>query len=126
MKPRIGEIVWRDLTVKNAEEIKDFYSEVVGWKSENHDMGDYHDFNIKSPEDDDEVVTGICHAKGSNSDIPAQWLMYVNVENVEASAQKCVNLGGKILDGPRMMGASRFCVIKDPAGAVLALISNEE
>lgn len=125
-KSNVGKIVWRDLTVKNAEKIKDFYSEVVGWKAEHHDMGEYHDFDIKSSDEDDEVIAGICHAKGSNSNLPAQWLMYVQVEDVEESVKRCEALGGKIVDGPRMMGSSRFCVIQDPEGAVIALISNEE
>ena len=28
----LGTINWRDLTVENAEEIRDFYSNVVGWQ----------------------------------------------------------------------------------------------
>jgi uncharacterized protein len=48
--------------------------------------------------------------------------MYVYVEDVSACAQKAVELGGKVLDGPREMGQGQFCVIQDPAGAVIALI----
>jgi predicted enzyme related to lactoylglutathione lyase len=32
-KADIGSITWFDLTVDNAEEIKNFYSKVVGWNS---------------------------------------------------------------------------------------------
>lgn len=117
----IGKILWRDLTVPNATEVKDFYTSVVGWTSSDHDMGDYADYNIHDA--DGEVIAGICHTRGSNANIPAQWLVYVQVENVDASAQKCIELGGKVLDGPRMMGGQNFCVIQDPAGAVLALLS---
>ena len=67
-------------------------------------------------------MTGICYAKGSNANVPPQWVFYVSVESVEASAAKCVELGGKIIDGPRMMGNSLFCIIQDPAGAFLGLI----
>ena len=66
-------------------------------------------------------MAGICHARGSNANLPAQWLMYVVVEDVEASARHCVELGGELLDGPRELGGGRFCVIRDPAGAVCAL-----
>jgi uncharacterized protein len=118
-KSNIGTIAWRDLTVSNAEEIKDFYCKVVGWKASPHDMGDYDDFDIKTPEG--ETVTGICHAKETNANIPPQWLMYVKVENVKNSAEICVANGGKIIDGPRMMGQMVFCVIQDPAGAVIAI-----
>jgi len=34
--------------------------------------------------------------------------------------------GGKLIDGPRMMGKSRFCVIQDPAGAMIALIETTQ
>ena len=118
----IGKIVWRDLTVPDAGKIKDFYCEVVGWTSTDHDMGDYADFNIIAT-GNGETVAGICHARGENAKLPPQWLIYITVEDVEASLKKCVALGGKIVDGPRMMGKMKFCVIQDPAGAVAALIS---
>lgn len=120
--PRIGSIAWIDLTVDDAEAVKDFYGEVVGWEAAPHPMGEYHDFDIRTP-GSGETVTGICYARGANAAIPPQWLIYITVEDVDRSAGRCVELGGKVLDGPRMMGESRFCVIQDPAGAVAALIS---
>ena len=95
---------------------------MVGWKAEPHDMGDYHDFDIKTA-DGEEMVTGICHARGSNAKIPPQWIIYITVEDVPVAAQRAVALGGKILDGPRKMGGGDFCLIQDPAGAVAALFS---
>ncbi len=120
--PNIGEIEWCDLTVTDAEDIRDFYCSVVGWTSSAVSMGEYDDFNINLA-GTDKTVAGVCHARGSNKNLPPQWLMYVRVADVAASAAKCVALGGKILEGPRMMDSSQFCVIQDPQGAVLALIS---
>lgn len=120
-KPEIGTIVWTDLTVDNAETVRDFYSEVVGWKPNDHDMGEYNDFDMNKPESG-ETVTGVCHARGSNANVPPQWMIYIQVADVDASAKRCKELGGKIIDGPRKMGPNRFCVIEDPAGAVAALI----
>ena len=121
-KPEIGTIAWRDLTVQDAEGIRDFYCDVVGWQAAPHNMGDYDDFNIQTPESG-EVITGICHARASNANVPPVWLFYVNVEDVDKSATRCLALGGKVIDGPRMMGHSRFCVIQDPAGAMIGLIN---
>src|SRR5215217_858993 len=115
-----GMILWQDLTVGPAEEIRDFYQQVVGWEARPHDMGEYHDYDIVVPATG-ETVTGICHARGVNADIPPQWLLYFGVADVEASAARCVALGGTILAGPRDMGVARFCVIRDPAGAICAL-----
>ncbi len=85
-------------------------------------MGDYNDFDIKTPESG-ETVTGICHTRGTNANIPPQWLVYVNVADVDGSAARCLERGGKVLDGPRMMGSYHFCVIQDPAGSVIGLVS---
>ena len=116
----LGKIVWQDLTIENAEEVSRFYSAVAGWKASPHEMSDYQDFNMKDAEGN--IVAGICHAKGKNASLPPQWLLYTMVEDVKASAEKCRELGGEVLDGPRMMGDNLFCVIKDPAGAVMGLI----
>ncbi len=122
-QPQIGKVEWCDLTVDNAVEVRDFYTKVVGWKHQAVSMGDYDDFSINLPEND-ETVAGVCHARGPNKNMPAQWLMYVRVADVEASAKECIKSGGQVIEGPRPMGSSNLCVIKDPAGAVLALISN--
>ena len=119
--PKIGTMVWCDLTVENADEVRDFYAQVTGWQFTRHDMGEYEDYCMNPP-GDDAPVAGICHAQGPNANIPPHWLIYITVENVEASIKRCVDLGGKIVDGPRNIGDKPFCVIQDPAGAVLAII----
>ena len=120
-KNEIGKITWIDLTVENAPEIQDFYSQVVGWKSSPVDMGGYSDFSMNLPAND-ETVAGICHSRGVNADLPPQWLIYITVSNVDESAEQCKQLGGKVISGPKNMGQyGRFCVIEDPAGAVAAL-----
>ena len=124
-KAKIGTITWRDLTVKDAEGLQEFYSNVIGWESSPHDMGEYNDFDMKLP-GTGEVVAGICNARGENANIPPQWLMYVTVEDVERSAERCRELGGEVVDGPRMMGRHHFCVVRDPAGAVIGLVSEGE
>jgi predicted enzyme related to lactoylglutathione lyase len=120
-KLEVGTIMWRDLTVEDAPGIRDFYSEVVGWKPESVSMGEYDDFNMKAPASGD-AMAGVCHARGTNSGLPAQWLNYVVVDDLDRSARRCKELGGEILVEPKGMGGhTRYCVIRDPAGAVLAL-----
>jgi predicted enzyme related to lactoylglutathione lyase len=118
--PPVGSVTWRDLTVANASEIRDFYAAVVGWKPSAQSMGDYDDYNMTIPATG-ETAAGICHARGGNAGIPPHWLIYITVADVDASASRCTELGGKVLDGPRSMGGGRFAVIQDPAGAVAAL-----
>jgi len=120
-KPPVGSIAWTDLTVADADGVRDFYAAVVGWQPAPVDMGEYSDYNMGDP-DSGEPRAGVCHARGGNEGLPAQWLNYLVVEDLDASMARCVELGGAVLDGPRPMGAKAFCVVRDPAGAVLALI----
>lgn len=120
---KIGRIEWMDLTVQDATNIRKFYTSVVGWTSSEVDMGHYSDFNINLPDTGD-TIAGVCHARGSNANLPSQWLVYVRVESVADSASRCAKMGGKVLEGPKRMGGSDFCVIQDPAGAVMALVSS--
>ena len=124
MNKTIGAVGWIDLTIENAADIRDFYRDVVGWSSQDVDMGDYQDYCMVSPENG-EVQTGICHSRGMNTGIPSAWMMYINVADLEKSMAACQSAGGKILDGPRQMGESgKYCFIKDPAGAVCALFEH--
>ena len=125
-KQEIGTITWTDLTVLNAEEIKDFYEKVAGWKSEPLSMGEYNDFVMNTP-GAKTAVAGVCHSRGSNADLPPQWLIYITVENIDESIQSCMELGGKVISGPKnYAGMGRYCVIQDPAGAVCALFEPKE
>lgn len=124
-KPEIGSITWCDLTVSNADQIKLFYEKVVGWKAEPVSMGDYNDFSMMVP-DSNRIAAGICNAKGINSKLPPQWLIYITVEDVDKSVELCNQFGGKIIVEPKTIpNYGRFAVIQDPAGAVCALFKPE-
>lgn len=119
-----GTISWADLTIPNAEEIRDFYKDVIGWGSEGLMMKDgeesYPDYVMK--DDAGNAVSGVCHARGANKNLPPQWLVYVTVEDVEASLERCTELGGSVLHTSLAKdGAVAYAVIQDPAGAVLAV-----
>ena len=120
-RPEPGTIGWIDLTVENADEVKEFYAQVVGWKPEEVPMGSYSDYNMTLPETGT-PATGVCHRKGTNEAAPTGWMIYVNVAHIDESVAKVLELGGKVVMEPRDMGAmGRFCMIEDPSGAACAL-----
>ncbi len=121
-KPATGMLVGFDLTVGDAPGIRDFYASVVGWRPEPVDMGEYADFAMASPASGD-WIAGVCHARGDNADLPPQWLVYIAVDNLDESLRRCTERGGTVLTGVKGGGdGGRYCVIRDPAGAVLALM----
>ena len=120
--PKIGSIGWTDLTVPDAARIRDFYCAVVGWTTEAVPMGEYDDYCMVDA--GGTSVAGVCHARGANAGMPPSWLIYLNVADLEASAARCVELGGRLVAEPREIGSpGRYCVIEDPAGAVAALFA---
>ncbi|MEO6003508.1 MAG: VOC family protein [Opitutus sp.] len=123
MDPKTGQIGWIDLTVPEAESLKAFYSRVVGWTSQPVDMGGYHD-HCMVPPGAEVPVAGICHARGDNAALPAQWLIYITVDNLDESLRTCRELGGSAITPIREYGNGRFVIIRDPAGAVCALYQN--
>lgn len=116
----VGQIGWIDMTTADASGVRDFYKAVVGWETEDVDMDGYADYVMKMPGTGDGVA-GVCHAQGSNADLPAGWLIYITVADVDASAAACVKYGGKVLVEPRGLAGGRFCVVEDPGGSVAAL-----
>jgi uncharacterized protein len=120
-KAEAGSVVWHDLTVAAAADLRDFYAAVTGWRPEPVPMTGYSDYNMVAPASG-EPAAGICHARGMNARLPPQWLMYVVVENLPEALQRCLEKGGRIVDGPRGMGEQTVAVIRDPAGAHVALV----
>lgn len=118
--PEVGSIGWFDLTVENADEVREFYRRVVGWTETPLDMGGYSDHCMNQP-GDGKTVAGICHARGNNQGLPAKWLIYIIVADLDESLKQCEEQGGKVLRGARNSGEGRYAVIEDPAGAVAAL-----
>lgn len=119
MTDTTGKIGWIDMSVDDAEGVRDFYKAVVGWGHEDVSMGDYADYSMTTPAG--EAVSGICHARGSNANLPGGWLIYITVDDVEASAAACETHGGEVIVPVQGLAGGRFCVIRDPAGSTAAL-----
>ena len=118
-----GKFVWHQLMTRDVPGAKDFYSRLVGWKT--------------LPWPLDPAYT-VCHADAGPvagimeipsdlpSEVPSHWLQYIGTRDVDSTAQAAVRAGGSIVKGPSdMQGAGRYAVLKDPQGAVFAIIDPE-
>jgi predicted enzyme related to lactoylglutathione lyase len=117
-KPEVGSVGWIDLTVEDAPALRDFYAAVVGWKPEPVPMGEYDDYSMADGRGT--ARAGVCHKRGSNAGLPAAWIAYFVVADLERSLREVSARGGKVLEPPRGEGG-RFAIVEDPAGAVCAL-----
>ena len=118
---KLGKIQWVDLTVPDAPRVRNFYKAVVGWEPSGVDMGGYEDVNM-TPPGSDKPAAGICHARGVNAHIPAQWMIYVLVKDLDASLAQVEQLGGKVLH----RHSHGHGLIQDPAGAVMMIYEEKK
>src|SRR5688500_19576778 len=98
-KPQVGTIAWTDLTIPNADEVRDFYAAVAGWRPEALSMGGYSDYVMSPPEG--AGAAGVCHARGTNAGLPQQRLTYITVAAADESIRQCAQRGADVIGGPK-------------------------
>ena len=118
--PAHGAFCWNELATTDAAGAKKFYTELFGWRWREGDATGmpYNEIvNAGRP------VGGLFETPPECRDLPPQWRLYVAVDDVDASARKVEELGGRVVMQPTdIRHVGRFCVILDPYGAQLSLI----
>jgi predicted enzyme related to lactoylglutathione lyase len=115
--------MWHQLLTRDVPGAKDFYTSLVGWKSQAWPL----DPNYTVCHAGDAPAAGIMEF---TPDIPAEapphWLPYIGTRDVDSVAEAAVRAGGSIIKEPSdLKGAGRYAVLKDPQGAVFAIIDPE-
>jgi uncharacterized protein len=118
-----GRFVWHELMTRDVAGAKKFYSRLTGWKAQPWPL--------------DPAYT-VCHSAAGPTagifaippempaDVPAHWVGYIGTRDVDGTAAAAVRAGGSIIKGPEdMKGAGRYAVLKDPQGAVFAILDPE-
>lgn len=84
--------------------------------------GSHSDWVMHAPGGEDPVA-GICHFRGVTAGLPPLWLICITVGGLDGALDRCRSLGGEVLGSPgKLESWGRLAVIRDPAGAVAALI----
>jgi hypothetical protein len=115
-----GSLIWNELTVRDPTAVSSFYERVFGWTGETTPMGDmeYTTFHR-----DGEQVAGMVQMTDAwPPEIPAHWMVYFAVDDVDAAAARAAELGGAVSVPPTEIPVGRFAVLNDPAGAVFSVI----
>lgn len=116
-----GAFSWSELMTGDPKAATEFYGSLFGWKFETMDMGQgpYHVVKIG-----DASLGGIMKPPPDAGAMPPQWGCYVTVDDIDATAKKTTQLGGKVLAGPMdIPTVGRMAVLQDPQGAVINAIS---
>jgi predicted enzyme related to lactoylglutathione lyase len=119
--PKAGQFCWNELAATNVPAAKKFYTKLLGWKTKPFGKGlDYTLFNKGK-----DMVGGLM--KCPKPGIPAHWVPYVIVADVDATAQKATKLRGKVVLPPcDIPTVGRIAVVRDPQGAVIGIMTPEK
>lgn len=106
-----------ELMANDVAKAKSFYSKLFEWQMKDMEMGELTYTMISVGEG-----TGGGLMKNTLPGAPSAWVAYVEVDDVDAAAEKAQSLGAAIVKGPQdVKGAGRFAIITDPTGATLGL-----
>ncbi len=115
----IGEVWWAELITQDIDASGNFYTKVLGWERKPEDST-YTLFKNQKTEAAGVASEGSWALKG----VPAGWLVYIQVENVDRAVEKTWAAGGKVLQSPfDLPNGDRLAILKDPGGAAFAVVT---
>jgi predicted enzyme related to lactoylglutathione lyase len=109
-----GQVVHLELHTSDLEASSRFYSGLLQWQTDriHTRWGNYHALKLGSGLDGGIVECGT---------LPASWLPYVAVDQIEATTHLARRLGARVLLPPREGPAGWRAVLSTPAGGEIAL-----
>lgn len=113
---QLGQVLWVDLWTHDTTAAKKFYDKVAGLQAK----------NVKAADGSTRVVFGRGNVVTGGlvklpwKDVNANWLPYVRVADVAATARRAAQLGGKVLAQTKD-GA----ILQDPEGAAIGIQSRQ-
>jgi predicted enzyme related to lactoylglutathione lyase len=116
-----GKVVWRDLITNDPEAAKKFYGGLLGW--EFRDAGEEAKHYIVVSQNG-QPIGGILDSRGKKAEkVQSQWVSSMSVRDVNTAANTVKAAGGKVLWGPKTLGArGPVVLVADPEKAPLALM----
>jgi len=117
-----GQFVWYDLMTADPKAAKDFYSQLIGWGTQEWEGEGDQPYTMWTNKET--PLGGVMElpeeAKAAGA--PPHWMAYVSVDDIEQTVSKVKEAGGSVLhDATEVPGAGSFAVLADPQGAAFAI-----
>jgi uncharacterized protein len=111
---------WFELHTRDYDRSLDFYKDVLGW--ETTVAGDTPDFRYTMAGPADEEYLGVMDASNFLPEgVSSYWAVYVQVDDVDATVARAVELGGAVVQQAEDTPYGRLATISDPTGAAIKL-----
>lgn len=115
-----GAFTWSELVAAPNERTASFYETVLGLKMISAPMDDGSSYDGFTRDGTPEtMIAGAIPPPMPG--VPAHWSIYFGAEDVDATAAKVAELGGKVIVDPFDIPVGRMAVVSDPQGAMFNL-----
>lgn len=123
-RPKTGEVSWNELMTTNTKAAAAFYGKLFGWQAEPFNApgapAGGPPYTLFKLDPNTMGVGGMMQTQDPK--MPAQWIPYVVVDNVDQALANAVKLGAKTCLPVMSVGEiGRIAVIQDPQGATIGL-----
>lgn len=119
-----GRFVWHELATTDVDAAQSFYTDVVGWGTQ--PSGQVTGMRYELWTADGAPVAGLmelAHMSPDDAGVPPHWLTYVGAPDVDATAARAAELGGRVLvPAMDIPGVGRFAVLQDPQGGTFGVL----
>ncbi|WP_338695833.1 VOC family protein [Streptomyces sp. Q6] len=117
-----GSFCWFELLTRDGPGAVDFYQSVLGWGTNRRPFGEggtYTEWTVA-----DEPFGGMIDMSTGDfpPEVPSYWNLYIAVDDPDATAARCRELGGQVLVEPSSIEAGRFSILTDPQGAAFSVM----
>ncbi len=121
-KHKPGAFNWIELSTKDQNGAKSFYTSLFGWTSTDFPMGPDDFYTMFALKGRTCAAVYTMREDEQQMHIPSHWNLYIQVESADDTAKRAAELVAKVLAPPFDISThGRTAVIQDPAGAVFML-----
>lgn len=118
----VGSFCWVELGTTDQDAAKAFYTALFGWQVVDMPMGPAGNYSMFYLGGGDVGAAYTLFPEMRQAGIPPNWTLYVAVDNVDETARRVKELGGKVCKEPfDVFDVGRMAVIQDPTGASFCL-----
>lgn len=118
-----GTLSWNECQTTDAGAAEQFYCAVFGYAIDEMPMGEGEPYRVLKV--GDKGVGGLMQIGPQMGGVPPNWATTFNVADTDRSCFQAEELGASVLMPPTdLPEIGRFAVLRDPVGAVFAVIAN--
>jgi predicted enzyme related to lactoylglutathione lyase len=123
-RPKTGEVSWNELMTTDTKAAAAFYGKLFGWQAEPFTApgapAGGPPYTLFKLDPNTMGVGGMMQMQ--DSEMPAQWIPYIVVDNADEALAKATKLGAKTCLPVMSIGdIGRIAVIQDPQGATVGI-----